>query len=312
MRKLGLLISSVAVLIVAACDPRAGSKLKELAHADSLRTDSLISIKNDLLNEVMSSTQFVNDLNGEIAKLKVKQNLALATKLSSESDVSAIKEERAQVVKRIQFLVARLDSSEARVASLRKRASQLSKHDSTLVAQIAEYETTITDLRHTVDQQKADYEATIAKQTAEIATLNSKVDTVTTENVRLTGQTKSLSDTVSQLTTVVNTAYYVIGTKDELVDKGILVEEGHKRFLLFGGRTVTEARELDPSKFTRIDRMKDKVINFPDGNYQIFTRQNPAYASPFASKDGTISGGLRIDQPDRFWEPSKFLIIVKS
>ncbi len=52
-------------------------------------------------------------------------------------------------------------------------------HDSTLVAQVAEYEKTIADLRHTVDQQSADYEATIAKQTAQIATLNSKVDTMT-------------------------------------------------------------------------------------------------------------------------------------
>ena len=54
------------------------------------------------------------------------------------------------------------------------------------------------------------------------------------------------------------------------------------------------------------------MINFPDGDYMIFTRQNPAYASPFASKDGEISGGLRIDQPERFWETSKFLIIVKT
>ncbi len=311
MRKFGLLIPFAAVLMLAACDPQAGSKLKALAHADSLRTDSLISIKNDLLNEVMSSTQFVNDLNSEIARLKAKQNVALATKLTSESDMSAIKDERAAVVKRIQNLVMRLDSSEARVANLRKRASSLATHDSTLVTQIAEYEKTIADLRHTVDTQRADYEATIAKQTAQIATLNSKVDTVTTENTRLMGEAKTLSDTVVQLTTAVNTAYYVIGTKDDLIKQGILVEEGRKRFYLFGGRSVSEARELDPSKFTRIDRAKDKVINFPEGDYAIFTRQNPAYASPFASKDGLMSGGLRIDQPDRFWESSRFLIIVK-
>src|SRR5215467_11708553 len=312
MRKLGLLIPVAAVSMLAACDPQAGSKLKALAHADSLRTDSLISIKNDLLNEVMSSTQFVNDLNNEIAKLKAKQNAALTTKLTSESDMAAIKEERAAVVKRIQNLVARLDSSEAHVTALRKRASTLAVRDSTLVAQVAEYEKTIADLRHTVEQQRADYEATIAKQTAEIATLNQKVDTVTTENTRLMGETKTLTDTVTQLTTAVNTAYYVIGTKDELVQKGVLVEEGHRRFFLFGGRTLSPARELDPSKFTRIDRAKDKTINFPEGDYVIFTRQNPAYASPFASKDGAISGGLRIDQPDRFWEASKFLIIVKT
>lgn len=312
MRKLRLLIPIAAVSMLAACDPQAGSKLKALAHADSLRTDSLISIKNDLLNEVMSSTQFVNDLNSEIAKLKAKQNVALTSKLTSESDMAAIKEERANVVKRIHDLVARLDSSEAHVSALRKRAATLSAHDSSLVAQIAQYEKTIEDLRHTVDQQKADYEATIAKQTAQIATLNSKVDTMTTENTRLAGEAKTLADTVSQLTTVVNTAYYVIGTKDDLIQKGVLVEEGHKRFLLFGGRTLSPARELDPSKFTRIDRAKDKTITFPDGEYIIFTRQNPAYASPFASKDGLMSGGLRIDQPDRFWEASKLLIIVKS
>lgn len=312
MRKLRLLIPFAAVSLLAACDPQASSKLKALAHADSLRTDSLISIKNDLLNEVMSSTQFVNDLNTEIAKLKIKQNAALTTKLTSESDMAAIKDERANVVKRIRELVARLDSSDARVANLRKRASALSTRDSTLVAQIAEYEKTISDLRQQVEQQKADYEATIAKQTAQIASLNSKVDTVTTENVRLTGETKSLSDTVSQLTTVVNTAYYVIGTKDDLVKQGILVEEGHRRFFLFGGREVSTARELDPAKFTKIDRLKDRTITFPDGEYMIFTRQNPAYASPFASRDGKLAGGLRIDQPDRFWEPSKFLIIVKS
>ena len=73
---------------------------------------------------------------------------------------------------------ARLERS-ARGGAAKARRRRLSMHDSTLVAQVAEYEKTIADLRHTVDQQKADYEATIAKQTAQIAALNSKVDTVT-------------------------------------------------------------------------------------------------------------------------------------
>jgi hypothetical protein len=96
------------------------------------------------------------------------------------------------------------------------------------------------------------------------------------------------------------------------VRQGILVEEGHKRLLLLGGRPTSPARELDPAKFTKIDRLKDRVIDFPAGEYMIFSRQNPAYASPLATKDGKMAGGLRIDQPERFWEPSKFLIIVKG
>ena len=310
MRAIRLVVPCLVLL--AACDTKAKEQLRTLAHADSVRTDSLVSIKNDLLNEVMTSTQFVNDLNDEMAKLKSHSRAKLSTKLTTESDISAIKEERASVVQRMRELVARLDSSEARVASLRRRASNLSRHDSTLVAQVAEYEKTIADLRQTVNQQKAEYDQMIATQKLQIASLTSKVDTVTQENVRLAGEKTALTDTVSELTTEKNTAYYVIGTKDELVKRGILVEEGHKRFLLVGSRTVSPARDLDPSKFTKIDRLQDRVINFPAGDYTILSRQNPAFAAPLTAKDGKITGGLRIDQPENFWANSRFLIVVRS
>jgi myosin heavy subunit len=300
------------VVALAACDSQAKDQLRTLAHADSLRTDSLVKIKNDLLNEVMTSTQFVNDLNTEMAKLKSRRKTALNTQLSRESDVVAVKEEQAAVVERIRGLVARLDSSEARVASLRLRASKLAQHDSTLVAQVAQYEKTIADLRQTVEAQKAEYESTISKQKTQIVALASKVDTVTQDNTRLSGEKAALKDTVGELTNEKNTAYYVIGTKDDLIKQGILVEEGHKRFVVIGGRSVSPARELDPSKFTKIDRLRDRVINFPAGEFEILSRQNPAYASPFAGSGTKMSGGLRIDQPERFWEPSRFLIIVKS
>jgi hypothetical protein len=300
------------VVLLAACDTKAKEQLRSLAHADSLRTDSLVSFKNDLLNEVMTSTQFVNDLNTEMTKLKARKPATLSTRLTSESNIGAMKEERAAVVARIRELVARLDSSEARVASLRTRASKMTRQDSSLTVQVAEYEKTIASLRLTVEQQKAEYEATIGRQNQQIASLNSKVDTVTRDNVRLAGEKTALIDTVSSLVSEKNTAYYVIGTKDELVKQGVLVEEGHKRFVLMGGRTLSPARDLDPSRFTRIDRLRDRTINFPAGEYTIVTRQSPAYASPFAAKDGRLSGGLRIDQPERFWEPSRFLIIVKS
>ena len=94
------------------------------------------------------------------------------------------------------------------------------------MAQVAAYEKTIADLRQTVETQKNEYDATIARQTVQIAALTSRVDTVTRDNVRLAGEKVALIDTVAQLTTEKNIAYYVIGTKDELVRDGLLVEEG--------------------------------------------------------------------------------------
>ena len=54
------------------------------------------------------------------------------------------------------------------------------------------------------------------------------------------------------------------------------------------------------------------MINLPAGDFKIFSRQNPAYASPFATKGDKISGGLHVDQPEKFWEPSRFLVLVKG
>jgi hypothetical protein len=310
MRVARLLLPYLAVL--AACDTKAKEQYRTLAHADSLRTDSLVSIKNDLLNEVMASTQFVNDLNGELAQLKSRSRAKLSTKLTAESDMAAIKEERATVVQRIREIVARLDSSEARVSSLRRRAASLAARDTALVGQVTEFEKTIADLRQTVSQQKAEYEQMIAGQKAQIALLTSRVDTITQENVRLETEKSALTDTVTQLVTEKNTAYYVIGSKDELIRQGVLVEEGRKRLLLLGSRPLSAARELDPAKFTKIDRQRDRVITFPEGTYTIFSRQNPAYAVPMGTKDNKMTGGLKIEQPDRFWESSKFLIIIKA
>ena len=310
MRQFRLLLPCLVLL--AACDTQAKEDLRTLAHSDSLRTDSLLSIKNDLLSEVMTSTQFVNDINVEMAKLKSHKPADLTPKVGSESDITMMKEQRAMALTRLRELVARLDSSESRVAALRSRASKLALHDSTLLVQVAAYEKNMADLRATVERQKAEYEGTIAKQNTQIVALSSKVDTVVLQNVKLAGERTALVDTLTQLTSDKNTAYYVIGSKDDLLRQGILVEEGRKRFLLVGGRPVSLARDLDPAKFTKIDRVQDKVINFPAGDYTIFTRQNPVYASPFSARDGKLSGGLRIDQPERFWEPSKFLIIVKS
>src|SRR5882672_11221286 len=115
MRTIRLILPLAALL--AACDTRAGQQMRSLAHSDSLRTDSLVTIKNDLLNEVLASTQFVNDLNTEMGKLKSRRPAKLSSTLTRESDLSLIKEERASVVAHIRELVARLDSSEARVVT---------------------------------------------------------------------------------------------------------------------------------------------------------------------------------------------------
>jgi hypothetical protein len=300
-------IAAFSAVALAGCNNEAKEQLATLAHVDSVRVDSLAGVRKDLLDEVMSSTQFVAQINTELAKAR-----SLTSKADSKLETMTVgekvkaNEDRKVVVARISHLVAKLDSVQSRLASTRARANKLTQKDSALMLQVATYEKSIADLQAAAEKQRAEFQTVIDKQTTQIAQLNGQVDTLT--QVRT-----ALKDTVGQLTTEKNTVYYVVGTKDELIEKGILAKEGSKRFLLVGSRTIAPARELDPSKFTKIDRLANRTILLPDGGeYEIVSRQNVAFAAPAAEKGGKIFGGLTINQPEQFWENSRFLIIVKS
>ena len=296
--------------VMFACDTKAKQQLVELAKADSLRQDSLLTIKNQMLNDVLISTQFINDISTEIAKAR---SLAATSKekaaLSTPAEGAKIQADRDQVLSKIRHLVARLDTVEGRLQATRKQYAQ---RDSMMTQQIAQYEKTISDFRETVERQKIEFQAIIDQQNTRIVTLTSQVDTARQQNAMLVSQKTALIDTVTDLTREKNTVYYVAGTRDELVQKGVLVEEGKKQFLLFGNRPVAPARSLDPTTFTRIDRLKDRDITLPDGEYRIFSRHDQQFAEPVQVKDGKITGGLRITSPEQFWAPSKFLILIRS
>lgn len=308
MKLSSTLVSIAALASLAACDPGAR---RQLAQSDSARGDSLVRIKDEMLNEVMSSTQFVNELNAEIAKLKTPLKTGLKVP-AGESQLAQAKADRDAVTERVRELVARLDASEARVASLRSRASSLSRHDEQLSQQVALYEKTIADLREVAERQRSEMQAIIDEQGTKIVALNSKVDTVTRDNVRLAGERAALTDTVGQLTTEKNRVYYVAGTRDELIRKGVLVQEGSRPVLgLFGSRPVVPARTLDPSLFTSLDRLRDRVINLPDGEYSVVSRQDLSFTTPAERHDSRVAKALQIDRPEKFWEPSKFLVLVR-
>jgi outer membrane murein-binding lipoprotein Lpp len=294
----------LSAVVLAGCNQEAKQQLATVSHVDSLRVDSLSTARKDLMSEVMASTQFMTQINAELAKARSLNGKKEAS-LETTSEMTATNEQRKAIVTRISHLVAKLDSVQTRLATTRSRLNKMTKDDSVLVAQVAQYQSDLASLQESAQKERTELQGQIQQQQTQIAQLNSRVDTLTTVRT-------ALLDTVSQLTNEKNTAYYVIGTKDELIKKGILVEEGGKRFFVLGGRNVVPARNLDPTAFSKIDRLADRNITLPQGEYQIYSRQNVSFAKPQQFKDGKISGGLEIDQPEQFWANSRYLIIVRS
>jgi chromosome segregation ATPase len=148
--------------------------------------------KDSLLTEVLETTQFVSDINSELAKAK---SLAIKTAGTDPGVPGAKKdrEERLASLDRIKQVIARLDSSETKLAETESRAKQSRQRNARLLAQIETFKKTVEDLKTTAEQQKTEYETALAEKDTQIASLAGRVDTLSTENVALT-------DTVDNLT----------------------------------------------------------------------------------------------------------------
>jgi hypothetical protein len=138
-----------------------------------------------------------------------------------------------------------------------------------------------------------------------IAELETQVTALTDSTRKLTEANEILADSLRRITTRANAAWYVVGTREQLVRAGVLTEEGG---VLGFGKSLTPSRAMTRNVFTRIDRLRDTVIALPEAKeYRIISRHDPGLVSVEAS---SLGGTLRIKNPERFWSASGWLIIV--
>jgi hypothetical protein len=280
--------------MLAACENPKQDKLT----AEGARIDSVALVRQQLLDEVTASAGFLDSITEQLEKAH-----ALTIAVAEPGDLRRTESDRQEALAGVGRLVAKLDSVQVRLISARNQIKWANKKEAALVAV---YEKNVAEMQAAAETQRSELQAVVDQQHGQIVSLTGQVDTLDKTRVALT-------DSVGHLTAQKNTAYFVIGTREELIKKGILVAEGQKRFLVAGSRNVVPARKLDPASFTKIDRLSDRMIILPTGEYQILSRQNPEFATVTSKKkSGRIAGVVTIEQPEQFWESSPFLIIVKS
>jgi hypothetical protein len=284
------------VVCVAAGCQGAGAKaqLEEMA---------LISAQKDsLLQEVLEHTRVMSEIGAELATV---QGLVLAPE--SPSQQLAIDDD--SILQQIRDLTERVTESGTRLEESQLRIRRLSSRTDSLGGLARDFEASIANLQAIVETQQG----TIDQLNARVHALRQENEELAREVVALVDTVLTLEDTVSAMLVRENTVYYIVGTKNDLKERGIVVEEGSK-FLFIGKKTLVPARELNPEDFTEIDRLEQLSIAVPDSTeeYRIVSRQALAYLDTETDKDGKFRGDLVINAPDAFWGPSKYLIIVEQ
>ena len=318
MRHLLALVLPVALL--SACDrgtsiPGSPSDTG-LAIARSGRAkDSLIMLKDSLLadraRQLSLQSQIIGDATTSARLVaEIERDLSRVRSLRVQGDTSQIESaiqntstQLATVQKKVTALINRLNASEARLRAIRNDSAAHATNDAATMVQLRQHEQSIAELRATVEQQRN-----------EITMLEQKVDSVVRSNVVLVNQRDSVIIVANTFAAREDSVFVIIGNERELTQKGLVRREGGTLLMFGRGKTMVPGRTLDPSQFTVLSKARDKQIMLPraDKEYRIISRQALEYTDLMKPRDAIVKGTLTITDPEKFWAPSKYLILVEK
>lgn len=280
-----------AVLVASACQSE-HSTVRSPGLDRQLHHLAIAAERDSLLAEVADNARLLGDLETELQRVAPKPRPGQPESPALE----VTKDQRTIVLERVREITTRLKTAETQLAQSERRARRLTRTTDSLSTGFTEAKSTIADLVEIVGRQRE------------------QVTTLTTQVALLTEVTLTLSDSVQRLTSDWNTAYFVVGSREELVRKGVLVEDGRRAIPLLGRREATPARELPLQEFTSIDRATIREIPLPrpDRRYRIVSRQNLAHLASSAGQQGVVTERIAISDAEKFWEPSRYLIVVEQ
>lgn len=290
MRRIFILLIILALPMVGCVERPV--KVEVSGEADSLKM--VILEKDSLLESVFIS---MGDLAANLNRIKEREDvitsivggeeLAKEPLTQIEEDIGAIDKlllENRNTIARLNQSVMQLKSANHKVGSLEKLVEQMNQQSELKDREIAKLKSDLKELNLEVEAMALNVED-----------LAGQVDDLTQSREELKGEIREQSD-------LLNTAYYIVGSRKELLDKEIIYKSG------FIGRTlkVNENRSLEA--FVGVDRRifdeviigyksVDIVTSHPDDSYE------------FVMNDSGIYLSLVITDKERFWEYSKVLVI---
>ncbi len=261
--------------------------------------------KDSLVSDVLAATQMVTEINADLARVK---GLGISPVASGERPAAGVAADRTVLLGKVREVISRLEAAEQSLEEQKARVGTMTAERRRLSSQLESFQRTIEELKATALQQ----ESLISDQQQTIRTLADRVDTLTQQTDVLAQEREQLTETLITTLDEANTVYYIAGTREELIEKGVAVDEG-KKLLIFGSKTLQPARELDPADFQRLDRREELILPVPEPgkDYRILTRQNPQYLASTITEDGKIRGDVKISS-SKFWEGGRFLILVRD
>ena len=278
-------------LITISCVSNSETVSEESRRIDSLQ--SVLSSKDQAINSLefqkLNDDSIVNLYALYIQKIKDnineinKQELIINNK---KNNPDFIEKDTTDIIKSIKILSKKLQENESMILAL-NNAVKLEKDKN------SQFVSKVTDLREEIAQSNR--EVYYLKE--ELNSMNASFEAIFK---KYNLQNKKISDLNQKL----NEVAYVIGSKSELLDNGVLTKSGG---LIGIGKTRKLNSDLNTNYFTYVS--KYKFQNIPLGYKTVRLMTAHPTSSYRLSTSNEIKDSLIIINQDDFWRNSKFLVV---
>ncbi len=281
-----LLITGIAMLI-SSCGPDYKAEVERMMRErDSLMAqydakDSVINGYMQDISEIQTSietlTQQEEMLKGEGAN---NPEVSQDAKTRIMGDIEAIRQLIDQNKKKLAELQGRVRRSNVKVAELEKMIESLN-------TQLAMRDSSINALNENV----------LALNTT-ITNMQGTIDTMRNDNAN---KAREISEKTSRL----HTAYYTVGNYKTLRDKKVISKQGG---FLGLGKQKTVVPDFNREAFTQIDLTATKTIELNTKAAKLVST-HPTGTYTLKKENEKITA-IEITDPEKFWQASKYLVVV--
>ena len=288
--KKSVLVLSIAMLamVFAACNTH-----QEELDAAIKKNDSLSLIIQNKDSELDSLFTTLSQIEENLAAVNSRYNAVQELRRANMEGQPNVKSQINAQIKEIESLMA---ANRQKIASLQAKINADSKEGTRLQELVSRQEERIAQQESQIAQLLTELE----NNKVIIKKLNQDVTDLTADNVKK-------DEYIKLQTAEANRAYYVVGTYSDLNEAGIVSKAGG--FIGIGRRQGTNS-EMPLDRFTQIDRTKVTTIpinmrkalvvsKHPENSYELVMDEN----------DDRVVSYLRILNPAKFWEQTRFLVI---
>lgn len=258
---------------------------------DIATIDSLSTILADRQSEIENHLQLLDNIDAALKEANPTENMDV----KDPEKVKAIDQE---IYDKIGALRDKLEADNREIALLREdlnKAKESADYRKDLINKISGRMEELQKENDLLKQQ-------ISKETQDISNLTAELEAQGIQIGQLMASLGELNEDIVELKAELNLVYYLVGTKKELKQDSIIVKKGV-------GGAITLSENSDNSKFTKLNKTSDTVINLTGFKKAELVPTRPEGSYKFET-DNDLIVQLNITNPEKFWETSKFLAIV--